>query len=447
MAKPTEFLNLLLPKFGEYYNRWWEPINKNFTQVDLAVGEIQQEVLSARGTAGTLASRLDNALNPDGSQKPTPEVAGARSSKVYGTSGSSGDFDLGARIEQGDREVWEGRQGLEALKAALAWTGGGHISDSVVSAPANFLTFTGGVVSVNGSLANPVIASINGYRQALYSKKDIGLSGAAGTKYIYLEKLAAGDMFLSGSASATLGTFDVTGRLSKVSVSATNFITSGVRKGHLLELTLPAGSANLGQYIVAATNADDPTNLQTNELLIYGEFASAGSGLTWQISDLSAPRLGFTDTAHAKRFAPNADRIYIGRAVFDGANVTSVAEYAQNGQYAAFTQFTADTPVTINHNLGFIPKRVQIFASQASDFTQPLEMMGAADAQATTTLTNVQASSGTASATTSVSPGHAVQTQITDTSISIKNAVPGLFYRDFSGSAKTTGHLYVVVER
>lgn len=432
MAKTTPNLSLILPANNEYFNIWDQPINKNFTTIDTVVGALQSEIVSARGSAVDLGTRLNAGLNADGTPIPSSETVAARSSTIYGSLNGATAFALDDRLEAGDVEAFNARQSLPSLADALAWDVDANKSNSVLSAASNYLTFTGAVVSLNGSVTAH-ISNINGYRQVVRTIKTTTISGAAGTYYLTLTRQAGGEQFITvGGNTGVLGTYTTNGLVAKLTDSSQNFVSLGVKPGDVLTLTAPSGNPNLGKYVVLATNTEDGVNLTVNDIAVIGQFVSTGSGFNYTINNPVAPQFGFTGTAHAKSFARAANKIYVGRCVFDGTNVTSITIYALQGLYNAFTSISLSGglySVTVPHNLGYVPSRVQIYGSQASDFSQPLDLLSVADLSGGGSLQR------------------SVIAQMSDLTISIKNPTSGLFYKDFGGTSQTSGFLYVVAER
>lgn len=448
MAQKTVNLGLILPALGEYFNRWNVPVNANFNIIDEVLGDLQSEVTNARGSALTLNDRMSVSLNSDGSLKAVPEVSNARSSSIYGSqTGLGADFSLDDRIEQGDVEVWNARQQLAALIDSVAWAQDDTPHNTLISGPLNQLTSSGGVVTLNGAVTN-VIANINGYRQRVRTNKDAVIVGSPGTYYLYLDRNPNGEVvFTPPPSSGTTSVYTPTNKLCKYSATATNFVAAGVKAGDILEITAPGANANLGKWVIAATAADD-INLTAGELRIVGEFNSANTGLGAQVIDPLVPTFGFTGVAHSKEWSRANGRIYIGRCVFDGANVTSVTNYAYMGRFSKWESVTLNLGsflVTTAHNLGFIPKKVQVYASQANDFSMPLELLSTAEmTSGSVSLTPASPQSPNYTAPTLQ---RSVITRFTDTALEVKNATSGLFYKDFDGTTQTSGFLYIVVER
>jgi hypothetical protein len=272
-----------------------------------------------------------------------------------------------------------------------------------------------------------VVCNINGYRNVVRTLKSTTISGAAGTYYIYLQRSATGEIILSriggGQNTGSVAIDTGSGKLKKFVDSTQNFNTSGTQPGDILEIT-SVGSQNIGQWIVDSV-------LSNTEILIVGLFVTAQTSLNYKITNPLAPTLNFTATAHAKRFTRASSQIFIGRAVFDGSNVTSVVSYALKGRYEAFTSIALSVGVfnvTVSHDLGYMPTEVQFFGSQASDYSQVLEPLSVADMTSSTLL-------------------RSVIVKMDDLTVSVKNATSGVYYKSFDGVTQTSGFLLIVAER
>jgi hypothetical protein len=431
MATKTTNLNLILPANGEYFNIWDQPNNGNFTIIDTVLGAVQAEVIAARGSADNLNDRISAGLDSSGNPLPSAEIVTARVSPIYGGFSNSVAFSLGQRISQVEFETFNARSSLSSLQAAIAWDADQNKNNSVISAATNYLTFTGAVVSLNGSVT-PLVANINGYRQVARSILTTTISGAAGTYYLSLTSVAGGQQYLNVTGSTgALQSYAGNGLIATLSDSTQNFITAGVQPGDVLNITAPADDPNDGQYVVLATNATDPTNLTTSQIAVVGQFTSTGSGYSYNLNNPVSPQLGFTGTAHAKTFTRLANKIFIGRCVFDGTNITGLTIYALQGIYSGFTSVTlsgGNYSLTIPHNLGYFPSKVSFYGSQASNFTASLDQLGVGDM-------------------TSSTLQRSVISQTNDLTVLVKNPTNGVFYKDFSGTSQTSGFLYVVAER
>jgi hypothetical protein len=119
MATKTDFLQLTLPLNNEYQNTWDQPMNDNLQKVDDFAKAMNEEIISARHGKTDLAAFLDVAHNSDGSLKPTDEVVAARNSFAYGDEDALGDFDLGRRLDRGDTEVFDAREGAPLLLVSI----------------------------------------------------------------------------------------------------------------------------------------------------------------------------------------------------------------------------------------------------------------------------------------------------------------------------------------
>jgi len=427
MASKTPNLGLIKPARGEFQGTWDIPMNANSDALDASLGGAVTEITDARGSQSSLTARLDVQLNADGTLKDIPEVAAARISTVYGDNLATVAYTLDARVEQGDREVFDARQSLTTLNDRLAFNlDNDHVNNSVNSAPPGFLSFTGANVKVDGSVT-PVVCDINGYRQVVRTLKQVVVSGAAGTRYVYLQRSSTGEIILNrtggGDNTGNVAIYTGDGKLRKLNDTTQNFITSGAQPGDIVEIT-SVGSQNLGQYIVEAV-------IDANNLIVIGQFVTSQANLNYKITNPIAPSLLVTATVPAKRYARVSDQIFIGRAVFDGANVTSVMTYAVKGRYEAFTSITltlGNFSQVISHNIGYVPTGAKFFASQANDYSQVIEPLSVADMTAST----LQRS---------------VIVKMDDTDVYVKNATNGIFYKSFDGVSQTAGYLLVIAER
>lgn len=447
MASKTSYLGLILPSFGEFYNSWYKPNNSNFVAIDSFANSFGTEVTDARGTTTNLNERLSVVLNPDGSIKAIPEIEEAKSSSIYGYGTGTAIQSLDARIELGDLETFTARQGYAGLIDLLAWMNAGNKNDCLVSGPTNPLTFSGAIVTLNGG-TTPVVSNINGYRAVTSVQDDVTLTGPDATYYLKLNRNATGKVFFTiPTFGGAVGTVGINPVYSKFSVPSANLISAGVKPGHILEITAPAGSLNLGKWVVYQTNTENPSDLTANDIAIVGSFPSAGSGFDARFIYPQAPTLVFTATPPPASFTPTSGAAYIGQATLTSGNVTSVIPFAYQAAFSGWQQVTpvaGDFSYTISHNLGFVPKEVHIYGSQADDFSQPLELLSVAK------MTGGSASLTSGDQTiTYTSPvlRRSVIVNMTSTVLNIKNATNSVFYEDFSGSVQTAGYLYIVVER
>ena len=331
MATETPNLGLIKPARGEFNGTWDIPMNANSDTIDGSVGGMQTEIATARGSESTLDARLSVSLNADGTLVGVPEVAQAENSPVYGANNGSTNYTLKNRIDLVDYEVFYGRQGAAALKDALANAADDSVGNTVLSAPTGFLSFTGANVKVDGSVT-PVICNINGYRCTVRS----------------LSRPQSADRQVLTTSISSVGRRSLISRdwgrtkhrQPSVNVGAgylgvrttQKLMTSGVQAGDILAIT-SSGSANAGNYVVASV-------IDPNNLLVIGLFQTVQANLNYSITNPLAPSLNFTSTAPSLTFEEVAAQKFIGEAVFDGTNVTSVLPYAIKGRYAGFTSIT-----------------------------------------------------------------------------------------------------------
>ena len=459
MAKKTGFLGLILPALGEYFNKWNTPVNDNFQKIDDFASAFGSEIETARGSAATLNDRISTAIASDGSLNDVPEVIDARSSKIYGSGSGSGFQKLDSRLEAGDFEMFYGRQSRSTLVDGIAWGDSNVVHNTLVSGPTGPLTISGATVTLNGAV-NPVVSNINGYRCVtdINDYFTFPISAASGTYYLYLTRSASGravpkptDITIPVTVNGTglISVLTSTNKLSKFT-AGTGISLAGVKAGDLITVT------GVGTFLIAQTVTENPTDLDGTSVCIVGEFpssTSSGSGFSATFTRQTLPTLGYTVIAPSKYWAEYTDMIYIGRCVYDSVTKSitagSLITYPYQAVYTgnppqSVIPVGGDFTLSIPHNLGFIPRRISIYASQASDFSQPLEMLSVAKMGSG----SVTLSSGSQTITyTAPTLRRSVIVSFTDTYVFIKNATNGIFYEDFNGNAQTSGYLFVVVER
>jgi hypothetical protein len=420
MASKTPNLGLIKPAKGEYKNSWDVAENANKDVLDEHIGDLELEMTNARGTEATLNDRLNTSLNTDGSLKPVPEVEAARSSTIYGYVDNSTIDD---RLELGDREVFYARQQAATLLDNEAFMNNDFVHNCVVSAPSGFMAFTTPNVYLNGAVT-PIVMNINGYKQVIRTNKSITLPVVTdGTYYIYAQYSATGEIVLDKTTGGGTGVVGAeSGLIIKFTDSTQNFITLGIQPGDVLEITSLA-SNNKGQYIVE-------TVVDATTIYIKGLFVETQTSLNYKISNPLAPVLNYDDVGPtSKRFAPIAGKIYVGYAIVSGNVITSAVSFALKGRYEKWTSVTGGNfTQALDHNIGYVPSKVQFFASQTNDFSQPVEPLSVADMTASTLQRSVICN-------------------MTDLLINVKNATTGVFYKDFNGVTQTSGYLLTVAER
>jgi hypothetical protein len=427
MAAETPLLGLILPANGEYTNTWDVPINQNTQTIDTVLGNLQAEVIAARGNLGSLSLFLEVSMDANGNITGIPEIVASRTSQVYGIEAS-----LSARLLPLDMEVFTARSGLTTLQAMIAFAADDDVSNTVISGPlpssTALLTASGAVVTCNGA-TTPVVCNINGYRQVVRTNKTVTISGGAATYYVYLQTQSSGDMVLDSTGGGqNNGAVSVDGdsNLTLFTDITQNFGTLGVQPGDLLTIT-SGGSNDAGTFVVGSIqNVTVGLTTYTNaQIVIKGLFVDAETLLNYKIVNPLAPALYFTGTAPANRYAEVTGKIYVGSCVFDGTNVTSVVGFAYKGRYEGFTSVTLSGgaySLTISHNLGYMPTQVQLFGSQVNTYASldPIGIDGVA--------------------------GSAVAT-MTTTTIQIAQTLNGTFYKSFAGTTETSGYLLVKLSR
>lgn len=490
MASKSDFLQLILPLNNEYQNVWDEALNYNFTRIDEAVQDLSEEVTAARGSQSSLAVFLSNGHNQDGTLKVTPEVQAARTSYAYGSTDGSTDFDLKKRLDMGDKEVFEAREGLPSLRAALAGQRPSQILSGAKDANGNptWMGSTGNQVNVNGA-TTPIRMLIDGYTSQIRTNKSVTISGSSGTKYIYASLQSSGLIVHDGDSSSAPPVSPngvTTSDGSKVTLlhdATVDFTSRDVKAGDILRIL--GSSANAGDYVISSV----APNGDVNKLKIQGVFPGGSiAALNYTVIDPLAVTLGFDD---AKVEAEG--KLYIGEAQWDGSSVVSGSALARAFKNEYVSEWrsvdVSSTPTfeeVFSHQIGSDLLDVVIQVSQSNDGSTPVEELSLASVASTLALsfTNTLAldpgsfSAGSFNPGTpgsgGVAPSYSPLPSLTPPALNgtvaaslsgevfmarsalakydrnklyIKNARAGLFYRDYSGSDKTTGYVRVLVRK
>ena len=384
----------------EYRDSWWEPLNSNFTKLDVWAQRTDQELVDARFQAATLGGFLSVGHNPDGTLIATAEMIAAENSPVYGfqdtTVSPAVRHQLSQRLAKVDWEMWKAREAQTDLRALHAFRQnpksmilrGLGFSEDNTGVP-SWMGSTGANVQVDGS-STPLWLSIDGKLGRVRTLKQVTLTGAAGTKYIYANLLSDGDalkIIVDGDATVAPPSSPVGATSLDENSDAVYFndaggnFTSAVQVGDLLNVI---DNNDAGQYIVSQV-------VSNSQLKIVGTFPVGGIASTnYTISDPMAVNLGF-DTAET----PTAGRIYIGEAYFNG---TSVADFPGETGIKIKPRHFLDTYVSawvavdtvtgvpnlgtallgyfqnrFRHNIGSDKLDITIQASQANDGSRPVE--------------------------------------------------------------------------
>lgn len=482
MADRTQYFNLILPGFGEYDDSWSEPVNENFTAIDTALNDVTSEVVSARQSKSSLLSFLQVGHNTDGSLLPAPEVVKSRNSPIYGFKDGGGNvLPLKSRLDSLDYELFFARSGQAKLLDALAFIQTG-LKDMVLSGFVNnvgepaWLGSSGANARVDGSVT-PLYLLIGGYVARVRTAKNIPISGAAGTYYLYATYLSGGGITVDGDSTVAPPAVpngqtsqDTNNDMTVFVDATTNFSSSDVSPGDILTLL---NSNDQGQYVVKTVGF----GANVNKIQIIGAFPQGGlSGINYTVADPLAVTLGFSATAPV---VPG--RLYIGEADFDGVAVTAVRSRAFRDLYVGgWKQFnlasTATHEETWPHHLGSDVLDVEVQVSQANDGTQPVELLsvsdltnnlaisitdgktlnfsnnlnfnaGTSNATLTGTVTASLSGSVTGALTGTVTPQRSVAVKWDRNNISAKNVTANLLYKDYSGTLHQTGYVRVVVRK
>lgn len=480
MANRTSYLGLILPDNGEYTNTWDAPTNNNFETVDLAIDSVTTEVIEARFALPSLAQFLAVSILPDGTLKPTEEVTIAQNSLVYGSydKATGEDYDLSQRIDLGDLEVFYGRGGEATLTDALAYMGQGFdYPDSVIfganaSGVPNFLSVSGDEFLLNGD-PTEIVFNIGGRKMSVKDDISIQASGADGKKYLLANVPATPYVVKTGTAATTSQDAASYNKIRLFTDPAADFVASRVRKGMVLEVTTSTSQVK-GLYIVdeVATGGDVRT------LTVNGVFSTDDVNLAYGITDPLRPEFTVSDSPSI-----TFGFCRVGQADFASLPtpaLTSDITYAFKGKFQSpYTGVDAAlapggiAELTFNHNLGYLPTKIEVFVSQQPDGSAYMEPLGLSDVgnDLGVVITNGQAFdpgtwvpaavpgdqtpdytpmaslTGTVTGTLNgtVYSINSVRVKATQTQLLVKNIKPTLLYTDYDGVVQSSGFVKVVI--
>jgi len=473
MATKTDFLNLVLPANNEYNNNWDTVLNENFRKIDLAIEEVTNEVQEARGSKTTVAEFLSIGHFSDGSLRPTQEVMDARNSFMFGDDDGAGtDYFLKERLQNSDKEIYTAREGLSSLSAGIARKSRDFdYPDMVVNGAKtallqpNFMTGSGTEFQLNGT-PTEIEFNIDGYYMRLRTDETVAVTGADGTRYLYAQKPATPIVVLSRVTQQAGSTTTNPLNSNKVQLlqdTGVDFTVEDIKVGDILEII---NTINAGQYLVAEIA---PAG-NVNQIKVVGRFASVITNINYKISDPLKPVFGVDTTISAV-----SGKCYIGQGEYVSGALTTTITYAFKGKYeSSYEAINVSSLPTFekifDHNLGYIPKKIFVYATQANDDSLPVEPLSIAGVghDLVVAMSNTQShtpgvfNAGTTDATftggalvgdvTGALSGNvfatrSVMIKVTKTKVYVKNVRNNYFYRDYDGSDQQAGYLKVVCEK
>lgn len=409
MAKKTSKLKLTLPEKNEFQNSWHSPLNNNFETIDEYVTDLRKSLVDGsagtddfaelRGSTASLADRLDVSLNADGTIKVagTPDIVNMANSPVYGDYTTPHE-----RLEQVDHEAFAARSPVPYGRFVPVPTTGhnlavdGYLPSDVdssialrseekfrqgwVSGASPLLQAVGtnqGQVQINAG-ATGAIFNIDGFAFHLREDLVVDFNGAtpAGSEYfwVYVERneaayaettmtykplasgaLAPGDMRKVYAPALSLSTSGNIATVAGADFTAGQFVT---RPGDLL--VIATGTAT-GKYVIESVTT---TQVTIKGLFKADVIVSDPNG--WYIYNSSIPKVGLAKASSNPTLITSQPpvvngRSYIGRVKFNSlAAVDEVVTFAKNGSYDS-GWITATLPAAIQHDLGTIPSRVEVW--------------------------------------------------------------------------------------
>lgn len=478
MSSKSDFLNLDLPLNNEYQNTWDQPLNANFVLIDTFAKAVDDEISAARFTKASLSEFLGVAHNPDGTLLPSDEIIRARNSFTYGYRDLSGNpFLLNDRIYSSDREIFDAREGYPSLRASAAFRA---LSVNLVVTGAKdsngyptWLGSTGANAQIDGSV-DTLWLQINGYLSRIRKLQQVAITGAAGTKYVYAMfsssgvQTVDGDSTVAPPATPNGSTGSDGNDVCLFQDLTTDFTAQDVQPGDIL--TILGVSANAGPYQIKTVAPGG----NVNQLKIHGYFPGGSmASLNYTITDPMAVTLGY-DTSKT----PTTGKFYLAEADFDGSSITATRAIGFKdyfvGEWRAIDVTTGggNFEEIWNHHMFDDALDIVVQVSQANNGSQPVQQLSVQGSLTSTlgvtitdsitvnpgtfnpgttnaTYSPLPSKSGTVTGalTGSVVSDSAVNVKWDGSRIYVKNALTSVFYRDYTGTVRTSGYLRVIVSK
>jgi hypothetical protein len=248
-----------------------------------------------------------------------------------------------------------------------------------------------------------------------------------------------------------------------------DFTTADVKAGDTIELL---NSVSQGKYIIDQVAPDG----NIRQLLIRGVFTGTGSGINYKVYDPLAPTLAVETT-----YPTTATKCPIGQATWDTVALSAAVAYSFKGKYES-TWRAVDTTsgggfynLTFDHNLGVMPRKITIYASQQNDDSTFVEQLSSAEVDnqlsvsisnnqvftpPTATYTDVDVTpdnfvftpgsltgSVTGSLSGSIRNSRSCKFKTSRMTLVAKNPTQSLFYIDFDGNPRQAGFIKVICEK
>jgi hypothetical protein len=355
----------------------------------------------ATGTSISLDARISSVVESDGTPIQDAELTTSHTSVILPDSAT-----LKAHLDIIDTRLYHASFGSVTPHGVVTAINYG-IPPLLICGPVDvygnsqFITESNPKVLVGGNISYPLIAQINGYTYNYARQVELNFTGqSAATYYVYLEEATAyGLSIATGSVSVTQGDMLITD-------PSANFVSSGVKAGHLLSIpSITVGSQPL--TLVIATVA-------TTTLTLTGRIPSTLSPATYTVYN---PREGTINFTATKTLSTN--RLYLGEVTWTGSALSSLNYRYLNKYTSAVVSVSAAGGTytqAFNHNLGFIPSAFTLYFYE----------------------------------TTSSDPkvlhiGDEAWVKTTKYTMTVRNRYANLVARTFDGTAKDTGYLQLVI--
>lgn len=380
--------------------------------LDIRLTDTEDEISDARGTAPDLASRLVNVVELDGTRIQDTELTDCEESVILPESQSIKDH-----LDVIDTLIHHVSSGGLSPKEAVVLANKG-VPSTLLSGPQPFMSSLGSIVSIGGSVPTPLAVQIQGYNYSYTRQVQLEFSGAvANTYFIYLDH-----------ASSTYGLEITTGTVSLPNLGAVegssvftdpaaNFISAGVKEGHLLHIE----DIEVGGFTPPLPLILPITSVTTTQIGFAGKMPSNLVPATYKVYSPREGTFGYTDTR-----VDSLTRAYLGEVVYSGGvggTLSDLICYRHENKYTGpvtYVDAAGNYSVVFNHNLGFLPKHFVLY------FYVDLTGSPTGDPKV-------------------LHIGDECVVKVTRTTMTVRNRYVDLVARDYSGVTHITGHIQLMI--
>lgn len=388
--------------------------------LDVRLTAAEAILVDATGTAASLDARLMAVVDDAGVRVQDTELTAARTGVITSTATS-----LKSRLDGMDAwNYWKlaktggsigGSLPTDAADFSMAnqLISGPVIATANTMTASNFITQAGNTLIVGGTSTVPLVYRYGGLAYRSATPQTLDFTGKLdGTWYIVATRPSGSEMGLT-LASANTGASIADG--ASVLTSGSAFSVTNAMLAYL-PLVVYVPSITVGGRPLVAPIASIISN---TSLSITGKFPSIPTGTPFEIRSFQELPFSLTQTAPSWNPTSASQPLYFGMAVWTLSAFSEVRSFAYQGRFdGKLLTATANFTLTIDHNLGVIPKQFTLYYHEA--------LTG----DATPKVLHI---------------GDEVVVKSSANQMWIKNRYDGLTARKFDGTAMSTGYIQLII--